>query len=153
LAVDESGHRGHWSNTPDIFDNDFYANLLNPTWEHEEVDGVTITEDQFKRVDEPDPHGGTIMLPSDLSLGWCTLDATCDICLPDFAGPPEFSGQKCDVLHSCDQQPTSSCPPRVHIFGNGILAQFLQDEQFWFDTFSAAYQQLMNNGLVLLDAN
>jgi len=91
------------------------------------------------------------MLDSDLSLGWCVVDSTCDIC--PFAGPPEGSHTPCDVLHSCDQLPVSSCPPRQHIFGDGILVQFSTDEQFWFDTFSEAYQTLMTNIGGLKNAN
>jgi len=57
--TDRSGFSGPWTNSPTVFSNDYFVQLLNNTWTKKKWNGP----EQFE-----DPSGKLMMLPADLAL-------------------------------------------------------------------------------------
>jgi cytochrome c peroxidase len=57
--TDRSGFSGPWTNSPTVFSNDFFVQLVNNTWTKKKWTGP----EQFE-----DPSGKLMMLPADLAL-------------------------------------------------------------------------------------
>jgi catalase (peroxidase I) len=57
--TDRSGYSGPWTNSPTVFSNDFFVQLLENKWTKKKWNGPT----QFE-----DPTGNLMMLPADLAL-------------------------------------------------------------------------------------
>jgi len=58
--TDRSGFEGPWTTNPLVFDNEYYINLLEKTWEERKWEGPLQYQDK--------ETGKLMMLPTDLAL-------------------------------------------------------------------------------------
>jgi catalase (peroxidase I) len=126
-----TGQAREWTTTPAKLDNSYFKILVdtNILWIREP--GVAASNNdnipsnpQWQRSTQP-PHTGTMMLSSDINLGWCVNDAT---------NCGAFS-QTCSVTHvsgSCDQRPDELA----------ICQHFADNLDDFFDTFTHSMQML-----------
>jgi|ERR1712137_351793 len=92
--TDRSGYSGPWTNSPTMFTNDYFVQLLNNKWTEKKWDGPLQYEDE---------SGNLMMLPADMEL----------------RDDPNF---------------------------RKFSEKFAQDEEYFFEVFSQAYEKLTNLG-------
>ena len=67
--LENSGYTGHWSRTPDTFDNEYYKNILDQGWGPKLAVNGNPKKNQWKVIDlGAEQHKNQMMLNSDMCL-------------------------------------------------------------------------------------
>lgn len=113
---ENSGFDGKWTKNPDVFDNEYFMDLVGVPWQRVDLANEGIAAFQPFRFD--DTSANTIMLPVDIAIGW-----------------NHSSPAKCSVRIS---------QPRCKIEFDGLFQamDFSQNRPLFYGSFSRAMKKL-----------
>ncbi len=121
---DASGYDGAWVNRADVFDNQFFSDIINRPWRRQ----TNAAGDKHSWVE---PRLGTIMLNTDMALAF------------DIGDSDTVNNNNCNTGGGGGRRggPRGNNCPRTAPTAN-LVQTFAGDRQAWYDAFAPAWQKM-----------